>query len=50
MIIGSLKDAFMSTNPQMVELRTQMFRQAGVMTQQGEASVQEQTVSCTSQP
>jgi hypothetical protein len=50
MIIGSIKDAFTSTDPQMVELRTQMFRQASVMTQQGEASIQEPTVPGTSQP
>jgi hypothetical protein len=50
MIIGSIKDAFTSTDPQMVELWTQMFRQASVMTQQGEASIQGPMVQGTSQP
>jgi hypothetical protein len=50
MIIGSIKYAFTSTDPQMVELQTQMFCQVGVMTQQGEASVQGPTVPGTSQP
>jgi hypothetical protein len=50
MIMGSIQDAFMSTDPRMVELRTQMFHQAGVMTQQGEAAVQGRTVPGTSQP
>jgi hypothetical protein len=33
MIMGSIQDAFTSIDPKMVELRTQMFCQAGVMTQ-----------------
>ena len=32
-IIGTIQDAFMSTDPKMVELRTQMFVQAGVLPQ-----------------
>jgi hypothetical protein len=31
MIMGKIQDAFMSTDPKMVELRTQMFCQASVM-------------------
>jgi hypothetical protein len=29
--MGKIQDAFTSTDPKMVELRTQMFRQAGMM-------------------
>jgi hypothetical protein len=50
MIMGLIQDAFTSTDPKMVELRTQMFHQASVMTQQGEAAIQGQMVSGTSQP
>ena len=38
-IIGTIQDAFMSTDPKMVELRMQMFIQAGVLPQQGQAAV-----------
>ena len=31
MIMGKIQDAFTSTNPKMVELRMQMFRQVGVL-------------------
>ena len=30
-IMGSIQDAFMSTDPKMVELRSQLFHQAGVV-------------------
>ena len=39
MIMGKIQDAFTSTDPKKVELRTQMFRQAGVMLPQGQATV-----------
>jgi hypothetical protein len=35
MIMGTIQDAFTSTDPKMVELRTQIFIQAGVMPQPG---------------
>jgi hypothetical protein len=50
MIMGKIQDAFTSTDPQMVELRMQMFCQAGVLTQQGQATIQGQMVPGTSQP
>jgi len=31
MIMGKIQDAFMSTDPKMEDLRTQMFHQAGVL-------------------
>jgi hypothetical protein len=49
MIMGKIQDAFTSTDPKMVELRTQMFCQAGVLPQQGQATVQGQMVLGTSQ-
>jgi hypothetical protein len=49
MIMGKIQDAFTSTDPKMVELRTQMFCQAGVLPQQGQAAVQGQMVPGTSQ-
>ena len=44
MIMGKIQDAFTSTNPKMVELRMQMFCQAGVLPPQGQATVQGQMV------
>ena len=48
-IMGKIQEAFMSTDPKMVELRTQMFRQAGVLLPQGQATIQGQMVSQTGQ-
>ena len=39
MIMGSIQDAFMINDPKMVELRSQLFRQAGVLLPQGQATV-----------
>jgi hypothetical protein len=47
--MGKIQDAFISTDPKMVELRTQMFRQAGVLSLQGQATGQGQMVPGTSQ-
>ena len=33
MIMGTIQEAFMSTDPKMVQLRTQMFLQAGMLPQ-----------------
>ena len=48
-VMGTIQDAFTSTDPKMVELRAQMFRQAGVLPRQGEAVVQGQMVMHTSE-
>ena len=50
MIMGTIQEAFMSTDLKMVQLRTQMFLQAGMLPQQGEATVQGQMSSGISQP
>ena len=47
--MGKIQDAFTSTNPKMVELRMQMFRQAGMLLPQGQATVQGQMVPWTRQ-
>lgn len=49
MIMGMIQEAFTSTDPRM-ELRMQMFLQAGVLPQQGQADVQGQMPPGTSQP
>ena len=46
--MGTIQDAFTSTDPKMVELRAQMFQQVGVLPRQGEAVVQGQMVMHTS--
>jgi hypothetical protein len=47
MIMGSIQNAFTSTDPKMVELRSQMFRQAGVLLPQVEVAIQGQMVPST---
>ena len=50
MIMGTIQETFMSIDPKMVQLRTQMFLQAGMLPQQGQATVQGQMSSGISQP
>ena len=49
-IRGTIQETFMSMDPKIVELRTQMFHEAGVLTQQGQAHVQAQMPPGASQP
>jgi hypothetical protein len=39
-IMGRIQNAFISTDPKMVEMNAQMFLQAGVLPQQGQAAIQ----------
>ena len=38
-IRGTIQEMFMSTDPKIVELRMQMFHEAGALTQQGQAQM-----------
>jgi hypothetical protein len=49
MINKSIQDTFTSTDPRIVELRRQMFCQAGVLPQEGPSAVQGQMVPGTRQ-